>query len=129
MHYWDWTTRPARSAPAAIVLLQGRYAGEGNQTALQLHGVPVTIRSLHGPEATLLDCARGDNLRWGALFASGETSGVEVSGFSLRKCLTESQMMRALSDHPEHAAHIAGAARWPPGRQGATFSGNRCLAA
>ena len=88
----------------------------------------VTIRALHGPEATLLDCTRdtGD-AAWGMLFARGETADVTLEGFSLRKCLTESQSHWALADHPRHAHAIAGAARWPQTRGGATFAGNLWL--
>ena len=50
-----------------------------------------------------------------------------VRGLTLRMCLTESQMHGTLADHPQHAAQVAGAARWPAYRAGATFEHNHWL--
>ena len=65
--------------------------------------------------------------QWGALFAAGEGANVTVRGLTLRMCLTESQMHGTLADHPQHAAQVSGAARWPAYRAGATFEHNHWL--
>ena len=122
--FWDATGagRADGEAPANVTLLDGTYAGPGNR-ALELHGVPLAIRSLRGPERVRIDCSPGQ-MRWGTLFDRGEGGGVTVSGVTLRKCQTESQQHRALATHPDFAVHVAGAARWPEARTGASYVGN-----
>jgi hypothetical protein len=124
VHFWEWAQRAEGEAAAEVVLLRGRYAGAAN-TALELHGVPLVLRGLEGAsELTEIDCTREPGRQWGALFAAGEGANVTVHGLTLRMCLTESQMHGTLADHPQHAAQVAGAARWPAYRAGATFESN-----
>ena len=77
---------------------------------LVLHGVPVVITSIAGPEHSLLQCADEE---YGVLFLRGETAGVVVESLTLRRCLVDGQIQAALSPHPKYLAHVAGPERWP----------------
>ena len=83
--FWDATGagRADGEAPANVTLLDGTYAGPGNR-ALELHGVPLAIRSLRGPERVRIDCSPGQ-MRWATLFDRGEGGGVTVRLVTLRK--------------------------------------------
>ena len=72
---------------------------------------------------TTIDCSPG-RARWGSLFARGENEKVSVEGLTLRKCLIESQMARALSPHPDHGIDVSRPTRWPSTRGWASFEGN-----
>ena len=67
---------------------------------------------------------RSKSLPGAQLFERGETEKVSVEGLTLRKCLIESQMARALSPHPEHGVYVSRPTRWPTTRGWASFEGN-----
>lgn len=108
----------------SIMLLDGVFSGEGNRN-LQLHGVPVHIRSLRGPSHSTIDCTDAEHAgeMWGVLIERGESEAATLSGLTLRKCLTEAQTLWAVASHPRFAAHVAGPARWPRERRGAEYRG------
>ena len=111
---------PHSDKHAFVTLARGTYTGDGFQN-LVLHGNRVTINSESGPDHTLIDCTPPGTEDWGLLFERGESEHTEVSGLKLRRCMTEQQIMHAIAPNPEYAAHVAGPARWPDARHGATF--------
>ena len=120
--------RPMGGGLASITLMDGTYEGASNRELI-LHGTDVVIRGLRGPETTLVDCASEIDGSFNLLFLRGEHAGVQVSGLTLRKCLVDEQIQTALAAVPKYFAAVAGSARWPAGRQGATFRGVRWLSA
>ena len=116
-------TRRLSGKRAGITLLDGSFPFPDN-TDLVLHGVEVEIKSKNGHEKTTIDCRHPHDGSYNNLFLRGESDAVTVSGFTLRKCLVDEQVQVALASHPQYAAHVAGAARWPSARAGVTFRRN-----
>jgi hypothetical protein len=111
---------------ATITLLDGVFSGEGNRE-LVLHGNPVRVYSLRGPEHVQIDCRDSRDGSWGALILRGESDLASLTGVTLRKCLVDEQVHSALAPHPQYAAHVEGPARWPSHRAGLILRGNRWI--
>jgi hypothetical protein len=68
-----------------VLVAPGTYSGEGNR-AINLRGKQITMRSLAGPVATVLDLGR----QQGILALSTETLATVVDGFTFRNGYVES---------------------------------------
>lgn len=132
-HLWQALLAPADTPAASLTLMEGVFMGADNRN-LVLHGPPLEIVSMHGPQTTIIDCASddrpdthdalGQHGEHGILFMTGESDAVTVRGLTIRKCLTEQQSMDALRNHREWAAHVVGPAKWPLGRKGVNWRQN-----
>ncbi len=66
-----------------VVVMPGMYTGDGG-TVINFPGRVVTLRSIEGPESTMID---GEGVRRGISSSFGGT-GIVVDGFTVRHCWT-----------------------------------------
>ncbi len=64
---------------AEVIISDGTYKGEGNKN-LDYYGKAITLRSVNGPEATIIDC---ENDGWGFWFENGEGPDSRLEGLSI----------------------------------------------
>jgi predicted outer membrane repeat protein len=63
-----------------VLVRDGTYTGIGNRD-LDFRGKPITVRSVNGPEHTVIDCERQEGRAF--FFDSGETAEARIQGLTL----------------------------------------------
>ncbi|MEI8122154.1 MAG: choice-of-anchor Q domain-containing protein [bacterium] len=80
-HPYDSIQKAINVAPSGsvIVVMDGSYSGVGNQD-INTKGKPITIRSMHGYNSTVIDAA---SVNSGFICASNETALTVIKGFTI----------------------------------------------